>query len=261
MGRLLVKTTKRFDMKKVFTCRNILSVTAFVFLLSPMAHAQLAVFDGANFGQLVEQVAELEKQYTELQSQGQHIKTSLNALTSLPNFQWSNADAMSMMGQINTVMQRNQAIAYNASNLDSQFTAHFPGYVGSTNGQSYQARYQTNTNDTLNTINNSLASIGMNTGDFANESTRLDTIHNHVQGAVGQTQTLQALSEVNEELVTQTQSLRQIVSAQANSEAVYFANQVQKEASSKANLDDVIAAGNTSEVVYGSNPDNILHSP
>jgi P-type conjugative transfer protein TrbJ len=158
-------------------------------------------------------------------------------------------------------MQRNQAIAYNASNLDHQFTAHFPGYAGTTSGQSYHDQYQTNIHDTLSTINNSLASIGMNTEDFSSESSRLNAIHSHVQGAVGQTQAMQAMSEVSEELVTQTQSLRQIVSAQANMEATYYAQQMQKEASSTANMDNVIAAGSTEEVVYGSNPDNILHTP
>lgn len=238
------------------------SFIALIFcLISPLSQAQLAVFDGASFGQLVEQVAELEKQYSELQTQGSNIKRSLDALEKLGDYQWSNDQLLSLMDQINTVMERNQAISYTASNLDSQFIAHFPGYAGSSGGQNYQTQYQTNVHDTLSTINNSLSSIGMNTGDFATESSRLNAIHSHVQGAVGQTQALQALSEVNEELVTQTQSLRQIVSAQANSEATYYAQQIQQKATSQANLDTVVNAGSTEDVVYGSNPDDILHSP
>lgn len=247
-------------MKKFLVVQKLFSMIILVFSWSPWVQAQLAVFDASAFAQLVEQVSELEKSYVELQTQGKHIQSAIAGL-STSGYQWSNDDLLSMMTQINSVMERNQAISYTASNLDSQFMAHFPGYMGTTSGQSYDEQYQTNMHDTLNTINNSLASIGMNTGDFATESSRLDAIHAHVTGAVGQTQALQALSEVNEELVTQTQSLRQIVSAQANAEATYYAQQMQQEASRKANMDNVIAAGSTEEVVYGSNPDTILHVP
>lgn len=223
-----------------------------LFITSSVSYAQLAVFDASNFGELIEQGIALDEEYQELIKQGANIQ---HALETLGDYTWSNNELLSLMTQLNSTMERNQAISYTASNLDSQFALHFPGYVSTGNGQTYQQQYQANTDHTLATINNALASIGINMNDLSSESSRLDVIHTHVQGAVGQTQALQALSEVNEELVTQTQSLRQIVSAQANSESTYYAQQIQKEASSEAELQEVLSKGKTDIPAYAANPD------
>lgn len=217
---------------------------AFLFM-SSLSHAQLAVFDASAFGQLVTEVTLLQQQLDE-------TTKSLAALKSLGSFQWANEDMLNLMNELNSTMNQYSRISYNAANLDTQFKQLYPGYQSPTN---YQEQYQENATETLNTINGTLKTIGMNTSDFSTESSRLGALHTHVQTAQGQTQAIQAMSEISEELVTQTQSLRQMVAAQTNSEAAYFSQQVQKEASGEAELQEVLSKGMTEAPAYASDPD------
>ena len=212
---------------------------------SALSHGQLAVFDASAFGQLITQVSLLQQQLNQMTK-------SLDALKGLGNFEWANEATLGLMNDLNSTMNQYSRISYNAANLDAQFKQLYPGYQSPTN---YQQQYQDNVTETLNTINGTLKSVGMNTGDFSTESSRLNTLHTHVQSAQGQTQAIQAMSEVSEELVTQTQSLRQMVAAQTNGEAAYFSGQVQKEASSEAELQEVLSKGMTEAPAYAANPD------
>lgn len=215
-------------------------------------YAQIAVFDSAALGQMMEEMMELESQTRELTSHTTSLQASIKRLGT---YQWSNDDMLSLMDSLSDNMRQYSKIAYSAADLDKQFTTFFPGYDAKND---YQSQYQDNVNETMKTLNGSLKTIGMNAGNFSSESARLGRLHDHVQSAEGQTQVIQAMGEMSEELVTQTQSLRQIVSAQANAETAYYAQQIQKQATTQANMNAVLAAGSTEDVVYGSNPDDII---
>jgi P-type conjugative transfer protein TrbJ len=217
-------------------------------LCSPFSLASMPVIDATAIAKLVEELNEMKRQTDKLNSQ----------IQSLSGYAWSNDDALDLMNDLSAQMNQYSHIAYSAQNLDAQFAKYFPGYVAPEN---YQAQYESNINDTLRTFNGALQTIGLNTNNFSSEKARLDAIHSHVQSAEGQTQAVQAMTEVSEELVTQTQSLRQIVSAQANAQTAYYAQAVQQEASAKATQSEVIKAGSTTPIEYGSIPENQLNSP
>lgn len=224
-----------------------------LWLISPSSYAMMLVIDAAAVAKLVDELNELKEQTDKLKDHSTYLQ---NALEQLSTYKWSSDDMLSLMDDLNTTMQQYSHIATSASNLDQQYKIYFPGYVSQSD---YSTQYKNNVTETLNTINGSLHTIGMNTNDFSSETARLNSLHSHVQSAQGQTQAIQALSEVSEEMVTQSQSLRQIVSAQANSEAAYYAEQVQKDATVQANISNVINAGSTTLPVYGSNSDDCFN--
>jgi hypothetical protein len=53
-------------------------------------------------------------------------------------------------------------------------------------------------------------------------------------------------------MVTQLQLLRQVLMAQTNAQTAYFAEQLQNQASSQAQFNQIINAGSTSVPSYGS---------
>lgn len=115
---------------------------------------------------------------------------------------------------------------------------------------------------TLNTLNSVLQSMGTNAQDFQNENARLAFLQRQSQSAKGQTQAIQASSQIASEMVSQTQLLRQTVIAQTNAQTAYYATQVQNDASAKAELEHVIQSGSTNVPAYGTSghslnpPDN-----
>lgn len=175
-----------------------------------------------------EQIAKLEKQ--------------LDALKGLDPSQYQWSDAQAKINELGRIIQQNNALAYNAQNLDEQFKKLYPGYVTSHN---YSEHYQKITATTLNTLNQVLQSIGANAQDFENESSRLDFLQRQASSAKGQTQAIQAAAQIASEQVTQTQLLRQTVMAQSNAQTAYYAAETQKEAAMEANMQKIFSNNNT----------------
>lgn len=221
------------------------------------AQAQLAVIDAASIAQLGEELTELENHLIELKKHTTSLEHSVSTFDG--TYQWSTNEMLNLMTDLNKKMQEYSHIAYSASNLDSQFKTYYPGFTAyDAQGQLINSGqlYQANVDDTLRTMNGSLQTIGMNMGDFSTENSRMEAIQQHTQDAQGQTQVLQAMSEASGELASQTQKLRQIVSAQANAQIAYQAEQVQKEATADAELQEVLSKGMTQAPEYASNPDD-----
>ena len=106
-------------------------------------------------------------------------------------------------------------------------------------------------NTTQNTLNGVLQSLGSSANDFQNENTRLSFLQNQAQSATGQTEAIQAASQIASEQVSQLQLLRQTIIAQTNAQATYYAAQMQQQASSQAELSQVINNGSTTSPAIG----------
>jgi len=225
-----------------------------VFLFSlGNANAIMPVFDFEVFAQMLQEVAYLENQIEELKNHSTYLKQELDVLKG-GDYKWS--DAQGKINEVGGLVSQTTQLAYNASDLDAKFRQTFPGYKPPDN---YSDQYKNIVTNTLNTLNAILRSVGTNAGDFQTESTRLQFLQGRVQNAQGQTQAIQAASQINSEEVTQLQLLRQTVVAQTNAQTAYYAAQVQKEASAKAEMNQVIQAGNSD--VTGKLDDNPLNNP
>jgi P-type conjugative transfer protein TrbJ len=207
--------------------------------VSIMASAFAVVYDPTVASHVVAQTAKIVDEISILNAQLNSINQELQQLKS-GQYQWSNAQ--DVINNLGNTMQRTNGLAYNVSNLDQQFKQYFPGYQSNTN---YTQFYQNLVNKTQNTLNGALQSTGSNANDFGNEQSRLNFLQKQVQNSQGQTQAIQAASQIASEQVSQLQLLRQAVVTQTNAQTAYYAEQVQQQATARAEENQIINAGST----------------
>lgn len=221
-------------------------VLLIVILLPNLAFAQMAVFDVASYTKLVAEYNQMLNQAMLLQQQANYLHQELSTLNS-NQYQWSNAQ--SLINQLGNVVNQGNSLSYNAQNISQQFQQQFPGYQSP---QNFNQQYQQNINSTMNTLNGVLQTVGMSAQDFTNENSRLAFLQNQVTSAQGQTQAIQASAQISSEMDSQLQLLRQTMIAQTNAQTAYYAQQLQNQASSEAQVNSVINAGSTTVPAYGS---------
>jgi type IV secretion system protein TrbJ len=234
----------RFNLAKP-SFLSVLSVLLLVF--SDTVYAMLPVIDFAALAQLGNQLAELRVQT-------QSIQQALQTLSG-DQYQWSQAQGL--LNQLGDIMQKTHGITTNAARMDDAFKQAYPGYQAPAN---FSEQYRNNVNTAQNTFNGVLQGIGLTAQHFQDENTRLAFLQRQSQSAQGQTQAIQASSQISSELVSQLQLLRQTVMAQSNAQTAYYATQVQQEASSRAELEAILRAGSTDVPAYGSSG-NTLEAP
>jgi type IV secretion system protein TrbJ len=199
------------------------------------------VFDPTVCARLASEAAQLKQQVDLLEEQ-------LNAIKQLnPNqYKWGNAQQL--INQLGSVIEQSKGLSYSARNLDSIFKQSFPGY---TPPQDFDAQYQKITRSTLDTLNGVMHALGKSAEDFQTENARLSFLQTQAKSAVGQTQAIQVAAQIASEQVSQLQLLRQTLMAQTTAESSYFASQIQNEASSQAELKQIIKAGKINAPAIG----------
>lgn len=219
-----------------------------VILLFPIIANALGtfVYDPAAVGQLMSQLKQMHEQTKIFENQTKLIQRQLAHLEN-DEYNWSNAQ--DLINELGSIVKKADGIAYDAGSIDQTFKLAFPGYQPEGD---YSKKYEENTRMTLNTLNGVLQSVGSNAQDFANENRRLQFLQKQSQNAEGQTQAIQASSQIASETVSQIQLLRQTVIAQINAQTVYYASQIQNEASAKAEFEKVVTSGSQTVPAYGS---------
>ena len=158
------------------------------------------------------------------------------------------------MHQLQNTMQKTQGIHYYSNTLQEQFQKAYPGYQVPND---FQKHYQTNVNTAQQTFCGVLESLRLQAQHVQAENQHLDFLQHQVQHAQGQTQAIQASSQITSEIVSQQQLLRQAVMAQTNAQTAYYATQLQNDASRHAAFVSVIQAGATNIPAYGSSGQTI----
>lgn len=216
-----------------------LIITKFLILIlltaSAMPSYAMIVYDPIAVGKLVEEL-------NQLRYETEYLKDQLVAIKRLQGNEYDWSNAQELINQLGDTVDQGNSLAYSASDINQQFKQHYPGYVPPEN---FQAQYRNNTNMTLNTLNNVLQGLGSNAQDFQNENTRLAFLQRQSQNAKGQTQAIQAASQIASEQVSQLQLLRQTVIAQTNAQAAYYATNIQNKAGGQAELVQIIDNGST----------------
>jgi P-type conjugative transfer protein TrbJ len=222
-------------MKKIYTLFMIISLG----VISIPSYSTMPVIDVAALAQLSDQLVQLEQQTQLIQYELETLKSG--------QYQWSNAQGL--INNLGSVVNQTNGISYSAANIDGQFKKSYPGYQAP---QNFSQQYKDNANTSINTMNGILQSVGSSAQDFENENSRLKFLQQQSQSAKGQTEAIQASTQIASETVTQLQLLRQTVIAQTNAQTVYYATQTQNEASAQAELQKVVSAGSTNIPAYGS---------
>ncbi len=182
------------------------------------------------FSFFANEIADLEKQINDLELE----------LKALPESQYLWDTTTALIDQLGKVMEQAEGLSYAAQNEAAEFTALFPGYTVLNN---FNEQYQQMTRSSLDTLNNILQNMKASANDFLNENSRLKMLQGFAESVEGQTQALQTAAQLASEQVSQLQLLRQSIMAQANAQIVYYAQQIQKEASAVADLNAIISHG------------------
>lgn len=222
--------------------RRILATLVLLFLVSYTWADVIPVFDGTVFARLGEELIQMKKEVSLLKEQ-------LNAIKQLDASQYDWSNTQNIINKLGQTLEREQALNYNAQNLDEKFKSLFPGYTPPDN---FEAQYKDILKSTLNTLNGNLDTLHINSGDFASENQRLSFLQRQAMSAKGQTQAIQAASQIASENVSQLQLLRQTVMSQSAAQTSYYAAQLQLKASQEAELSEVIGAGSKEIPQYGT---------
>ncbi len=200
------------------------------------------VYDPTLDWDIIQTFAYFETEITDLENQLIVLDKQLDALKQLSsdNYQWS--DTSALINQLGETLNQSTALSYAARDVDERFHELFPGYVSMDN---YNDQYKKITSSTLESINNALLNLGMSSADFTNETSRLKLLQKYSQNVIGQTQAIQVANQIASEEISQLQLIRQTLMVQANSQALFYAQQIQKEASATAELNELISHGNS----------------
>lgn len=199
-------------------------------------------------------IMKLANQLTQLETQASYLKQQLDMLKTLEPSKYQKSDVTEKLDKLKNIMQNTQGLAYEVNTINNQFKSLYPGYSPPTD---YGKIYQQIIDNTQNTLKGSMLSIAESNSNFNAETQRLNTMQTSVQNAVGPTQAIQGASQIAAEQVTQIQLLRQTVMAQATAQNAYYAAQIQKEASARAEMDKVINAGTTTSPEIGNSGKSI----
>ncbi len=216
---------------------NFLTVLLLVF--SNTVYAMLPVIDFAA-------IAQLGNQLTQLKMQTQAIQQALLTLSD-DQYQWSQVQPL--LNQLGDIMQKTHGLSFKAEQIDAAFKQSYPGYQPPTN---FSDQYRNNVNTAQNTFNGVLQSLGTSAAHFQDENRRLAFLQRQAQSAQGQTQAIQASSQISSELVSQLQLLRQTVMTQTHAQTAYYATQIQQEASQRAEFENMMQNGSVDIPSYGS---------
>lgn len=162
------------------------------------------------------------------------IKYQADSVRGLSASEWGNA--VFALRQLDNIVQQGRALSYALQNVEATYRQIFPGYHPQ---EDYVRSYENWSETTLDSIQASLSAAGFQSRQFENEQATLQTIRHLSDGAVGQTQAIQAGNMVGNELVGQLQKLRQLHMAQLQAQAAYMSFSVEEKAANKASLEQL----------------------
>ncbi len=152
---------------------------------------------------------------------------------------WVDKRMAKTFNDLRRIVIAGQKTSYTLANIDHQFRNLHPGYSGAAGNLDFQRAYRDWSDNTLDSVKNSLALISAHADDFATEGGLMAELANKSQTAQGQLQALQAGNAVGLQMVGQLQKLRQLQMAQMQSQNSFVAGQQSENDAKKANLQKV----------------------
>lgn len=178
-----------------------------------------------------------------LENQARQVKAQVDSIkqnfVSLKNYEWR--DLAQSLQQVDQISEEGKALSYSMKNIDSQFKQRFPDFNNSSGTKlDFSKTYDTWKTTTLDTIQKSFKSIGVNTGDLKDETRLVNKLKTQGQTAKGRMQIMQTSTEIAAENLNQMQKLQRTIAAQANAQNTYMAKNVSEEAYEDAVVNNMI---------------------
>jgi P-type conjugative transfer protein TrbJ len=196
-------------------------------------------------------VQKMALQLVQLENSAKHLKAQLDTMKTMNVARYQLTDISPQLTELDRIIKSTSGLAYEANNINSTFKSVYPGYQ---TPNSYEETYQGIIDKTQNTLQGSMLSLAKQNTGFSSETLRVQKAQNDVRRAVGAAEAIQGASQIAAEEIAQLQLLRQTVMAQVTAQNAYYAAQIQKEASARAELNDVISHGRTSFSQLNAHP-------
>ena len=208
--------------------------------LAPRTGTADVVFDPWNFAQNVvsaiqsitavaQQVQQLANETTQIANQVQQLQDMANQAARITAPTWGEVQ-VSIAALANAV-QIGQAIAYNLPDIQARFQAQFPGYVPPTD---WNTQLQQSSQSTLDTLNATLYSAGLNAGDFDSVQGALTALRDASDGATGRNELLQVGNSLASLQIQEMTKMRQLLALEISAQNVWKANSTNTNAASEA---------------------------
>ena len=210
---------------------------------APPARAQLVVTDPTNLIQniisaiqniyaVAQQVQQLSNEATQISNQVQQLRDMANQASTLGATEWG--EVQSAIAALTNAVHLGQAIAYDLPNLQRQFQAQFPGYVAPTD---WTTQVQQSSQATLDTLNGTLHSAGLNIGDFHSVDSALSALRSANDSASGRNELMQVANSLASLQVAEMTKMRQLLALEINAQNVWKASATSTTAASEAALE------------------------
>jgi P-type conjugative transfer protein TrbJ len=218
---------------------------------APRTQAQLVVLDPVNLIEniisaiqniyaVAQQVQQLSNEATQISNQVQQLRDMANQASQLGSPEWG--EVQSAIAALTNAVHIGQSIAYDLPNLQEQFQTQFPGYVAPTN---WNTQYQQWSRSTLDTLNGTLRSAGLNIGDFSNVDAALGALRSANDSASGRNELMQVANSLASLQVAEMTKMRQLLALEINAQNVWKANATNTSAASEAALQQFIGTSGT----------------
>jgi P-type conjugative transfer protein TrbJ len=213
---------------------------------APRSHASLVVLDPVNLVQnlvsaiqsiteVTQQVEQLYNEYTQIRNQIQQLEDMANQAAQTGSNDWG--QVQSAIEAFANAVHIGQSIAYDLPNLQARFEAEYPGYVAPTD---WNVQYRQLSRSTLDTLNGTLRSAGLNIGDFESVDAALSALRGANDGATGRNELLQVANSLASLQVAEMTKMRQLLALEINAQNVWKANATNTSAAAEAALEEFI---------------------
>jgi len=213
------------------------------FIAPPPAQAQWAVVCtncSTVFSQALQYAKEVETAINtaqQLETQIQQYQNMITQGVSLPSSMFNRITGD--IQRLQSIYDQGKALSGNMANFDQQFRNTYGDYNSylSRSGQSptYMAdsykRWQEQGSDSMRMA---MQASGQNVSAIADEDTMLSQLVARSQSAQGRMQAIQAGNEIAAQQVQQMQKLRQMLNAQIQSQSVWYAQSIERQATDDA---------------------------
>ena len=174
-------------------------------------------------------VQSYEQQVAGYVRQGLQLENELKHLIANPTSMLGQ-DIGNLINQVGRIMSAGQSIGYNVEQIDRNFAKTFKSPTATSFADRFKSWHQTNT-DTLESV---LKSIGTRRAQYQSNQEALTDLYNRSQATQGSLQAAQTLAQINIRQVQELQSLQDLLSTQAQAEAVYMQTQTSRQNESLA---------------------------
>jgi P-type conjugative transfer protein TrbJ len=214
------------------------------FAVPPKAQAQVAVEDFLNWVenalQVIQQAYEIYQKYMQLYNDYQRYATMLKNLEHYDSLTFENL--VSLANAVNDIMQYGYSLGHTLYDIDEQFAETFPGYEPILQSD-WLSTFEYRNRRTLDTLRYTLGALNRIADDSVEAQEILGDIAGDAEAADGNLEALQAANEFLHQQGSQLGKISQQLSVQTNAQAVFWAYQVDREASDRATTSEWITNG------------------